>query len=858
MKPLTLEFCGINSFSEPAFIDFRELLEFGIFGVFGDTGSGKSTILDCIGFALYGRASRDNTIDELINYRRDRAYVNFEFEMLFEGRRRVFRVERSLRRRKGALGGCEHSAKVFERTESGYLTAADGTAPCQAFLSRLIGLNQEDFQKCIALPQGEFAQFVKARKADRLKIVARLFDLERYGGALGTRANAAFRAASEQAKIVETRLERYEGLSEESLSALKQELSRLEAEGNAVRADVLRAREEEKRLEALKKRAEERESLTKRLFELEAEKTGMKALSDELDRLGRAATALAAARDASEKRDAALRAERAYSDAKDIFERAKRERDSLPAFDEEGADAEIERLSAAYTAAEASQEVRARMNALGRELAERRARLAGLEKKLVPFDYEGEKRALEASRGELGAEDFLGFLETHGRSALLRGEYKNFADELLALEQKYPEIAGDTEPLIGRYQALSEGEKASFADLKRLFEARERAREAADRALAALNERHTSYGVALEQANSLRAEIDRLEREAAECAKKLEGAEAPDVLKRRLAEKREEKRQALEKRRRAEEGVNRASPALAAAEERANGARLSRKEAEERLSQALEAGPFSSGEEARALLAKYGNADEARARVEGYREEYAAVRRRLRELSSEETYSAEAHRTVSETLSALEARERKLANGLAVGRERCAADEKRLLEKGELEREFAERKREADLAETLKKLLGDNKFIEFVSEEYLQTIAANASARLLSLTGGRYFLRYDGGFCVGDNFDGGAFRGVNTLSGGETFLVSLSLALSLSEEICRKSLRPIEFFFLDEGFGTLDSHLVDVVMDSLEKLKGEHFAIGLISHVEELKHRIERRIVVTKATETCGSKIKTE
>ena len=106
------------------------------------------------------------------------------------------------------------------------------------------------------------------------------------------------------------------------------------------------------------------------------------------------------------------------------------------------------------------------------------------------------------------------------------------------------------------------------------------------------------------------------------------------------------------------------------------------------------------------------------------------------------------------------------------------------------------------------------------------------------------------------NGHGGNLRAVKTLSGGETFLVSLSLALSLSAAICLKSLRPIEFFFLDEGFGTLDSKLVDTVMDVLGKLS-KTFAVGLISHVEELKHRIENKILVTGATESHGSQVQT-
>ena len=118
-------------------------------------------------------------------------------------------------------------------------------------------------------------------------------------------------------------------------------------------------------------------------------------------------------------------------------------------------------------------------------------------------------------------------------------------------------------------------------------------------------------------------------------------------------------------------------------------------------------------------------------------------------------------------------------------------------------------------------------------------------------------MAYDKEFKVGDNLDGGNFRAVKTLSGGETFLVSLSLALSLSSAICMKSMRPIEFFFLDEGFGTLDGKLVDTVMDVLGRLSKD-FSIGLISHVEELKHRIENKILVTGATETHGSRLRTE
>ena len=119
MKPIYLEFCGINSFSEPAKIDFTKLLKGGVFGIFGDTGSGKSTILDAIHFALYGEVDRvPKSFNDSINLRVDGASVPFDFELTKEGKRRSYRVER-IKKRKSAAG----KAYLYERTGDGKFSA---------------------------------------------------------------------------------------------------------------------------------------------------------------------------------------------------------------------------------------------------------------------------------------------------------------------------------------------------------------------------------------------------------------------------------------------------------------------------------------------------------------------------------------------------------------------------------------------------------------------------------------------------------------------------------------------------------------------------------------------------------------
>ncbi|MBU3111491.1 AAA family ATPase [Clostridium lacusfryxellense] len=165
------------------------------------------------------------------------------------------------------------------------------------------------------------------------------------------------------------------------------------------------------------------------------------------------------------------------------------------------------------------------------------------------------------------------------------------------------------------------------------------------------------------------------------------------------------------------------------------------------------------------------------------------------------------------------------------------------------------------LLKELDNLIQGNKFVEYVAMKQLKYISMEASKRLKDITRGRYALELDadGAFVMRDDFNGGTRRETNTLSGGETFLTSLCLALALSSQIQLKGSAPLEFFFLDEGFGTLDTDLLDIVMNSLEKLHSSTLSVGIISHVEELRNRVPIKLIVTPAEQgQGGSKVKLE
>ena len=171
----------------------------------------------------------------------------------------------------------------------------------------------------------------------------------------------------------------------------------------------------------------------------------------------------------------------------------------------------------------------------------------------------------------------------------------------------------------------------------------------------------------------------------------------------------------------------------------------------------------------------------------------------------------------------------------------------RLTEKQKLEEQWEKEIHKKDMIKELEQLFKGNAFIEYVAQAKLAYIAREASVILSKISGGNYTLEINESaeFIIRDNKNGGAIRPSDTLSGGEMFITSLALALALSSSIQLNGAAPLEFFFLDEGFGSLDDDLLDTVMNSLEQLQSKKRSIGIISHVEAIQTRVPVKLLVT-------------
>ena len=223
MKPIKLEIEGLNSFESKQTLDFTRLTT-GVFGIFGKTGSGKSTILDAIILSLYGDVERSKQNIEFINTKRKKAIVSLEFEIFVDGENRRFLVNRSFQIKKNGKD-VDSNAQLYEFISGTKVVLTEGVNKTNEKIHDIIRLGKNEFIKCIALPQGEFSAFLKANQSERTEIMSKIFDLSKYGTALCMRVKEKVNEYDKEIAGLSSSLSMVEYANDEVLEKIKQDFN---------------------------------------------------------------------------------------------------------------------------------------------------------------------------------------------------------------------------------------------------------------------------------------------------------------------------------------------------------------------------------------------------------------------------------------------------------------------------------------------------------------------------------------------------------------------------------------------------------------------------------------------------------
>ena len=225
MRPIKLTLSGLNSYTDEQVINFEELIDRGLFGIFGNTGSGKSTILDAITIAMYGNISRNTK--EFINSSCKEAVVTYEFEIGGKNTKRRYEVTRIVVRSK--VGGTKTTyARLIEKQSDGTeIILADKAKDVNDKITQVVGLTANDFTRSVVLPQGKFNEFLKLTGSDRRDMLERIFNLEKYGRGLIDKVRKRKNEANLDLRDLNTKMSQFEGISPELYDITLKELEEL-------------------------------------------------------------------------------------------------------------------------------------------------------------------------------------------------------------------------------------------------------------------------------------------------------------------------------------------------------------------------------------------------------------------------------------------------------------------------------------------------------------------------------------------------------------------------------------------------------------------------------------------------------
>ena len=932
---------GFAAFRDDTEVDFSDV---ELAALVGPTGSGKSTVIDGITFALFGAVARydDNrAVAPVINQLSTEARAELEFEV--DGER--YTAVRVVRRTD--VGATTKEARL----ERGAEILAGRASEMGEAVEKALGLDFDRFTKTVVLPQGRFARFLHDQPRDRQEVLRQLLGLDLYTR-MGAEARKRAATCRDQREVLEPRLQ--------AGAPSEEEVARLAAEAESARQAQAVLKDLMDGLAGVGKDLTEAQSKAESLGRTRLAAAEIRVPDDartlDAELKSAAEGDRAAAEKANEARNRARQAERDAADGPNAetcrrligeYERLAGRREELARLEaqvkeadrthaeaKERAEAVRDRLTEAENetrAARQSAEVAAAAAAGGpdkaalQRIGDQRVELVRLTDELDDLVAKrSQAETAEAEARTLHDQAKAAFDEASGSLNRARTvkQAEGLVDLLVEGEPcpvcRQPVLALPDHDLNAELEALKSAEAAATAGLRERESALVEATTAQAAAAAetdSASRRRIELADGLTSApgeaeiESLTAEADRLAAAAVEASERLKAATTADEGLRQA----DETKQVLEGERQAQIALTEVTvkrdacrdqcdelagrlakepeaPALEADLARAEALDATRREA-----QAAEQAAADEAQTAREALERTRAAEtEARRRYGAARDGLAALSLSppaaaaslLEDWESLATWAGVKATELEEERKAVESRARSLearqAELTEQAREVCtphfdppsdprdfAAEMATAVAQTESAHEHAVRQRKemADLekqigdlraaeavAAELGRLLRSDGFERWLMEEAVGDLKERASERLLELSNRQYSFAPDGtDFDVCDHHNADEVRGAKTLSGGETFLASLALALALTDgqaEMAPEGSPGLDSLFLDEGFGALDPDTLDVVAAAIEELGATGRMVVIVTHIRELADRMPVRFEVAKGSTT--------
>lgn len=887
MRPLKLTMSAFGPYAGQTTVDFDALGTTGLYLITGDTGAGKTTIFDAIAYALYGEASGETRESSMLRSKYAEPETPTFVELTFANGGERYTVRRNPEYTRPKTRGTGTTVQKADAE----LTMPDGrvitkTREVTAAVTEVIGVDRAQFSRIAMIAQGEFRRLLLAQTDERKAIFRQIFRTGKYlalqnrlkddAAALEKRCGelvAALRSTAEtigcddpdalpDAEDTDALLTALDALIDADADVRAQastEHEQAKAQHARLLTDlgkaqaVEQARAELKTAEAELQQAQHEQAAARTALDTaEAKQPDMEQLLQDIARLQDALSQYEqldkqraqakAAREALEEKTAALEQARAQAQATE--QTCKSAREQL-----------AEQPKLAVAAEQTAQEQKAaeqRCKALT-ELDQQRKRCAELQKKLEAAQ-EKYTQAAEAAQAALAHYSALDRAYLDAQAGILA--------RTLTPGQPCP-VCGATEHPCPAAAPEQTPDAAARKRAKADSERAQRDAEACSAEAAALRGQLTAVREALETAcavltppldpETLAQTLPALQEKAAQdahgCAGRLAEQRAQLDKLQTLADGLSEQEAELQQQRDAIQAGETDCAARAARCDELDAAAANR---------AAELPHADSGAAKAALTQAQTQHEALRQALDTAQKQHAAAQAKCAQLRGKiATLHTQTDAAPAADIAALQAQCDALsARTAALQSQMNALDTQRQ----EYDAAHERWQWVHALAATANGAIPGQEKITleaFLQAAYFDRILGRANTRLLIMSGGQYELRRceragDNRSQTGlelevvDHYNGTA-RSVKTLSGGETFAASLSLALGLSDEVQSSAGGvQLEAMFVDEGFGSLDSEALQQALTALVGVSGGCRLVGIISHVAELKERIDRQIIVTK------------